>query len=152
MKIRGGFVPGRPVASLPLAALINGLTLLLLLVLVGLRAKVAPELPADYRLPSAGSLPDGVSEAELRDALEIVLTPKEARIGGSEFSLDSPVPTTELVNAIERESLRGEHPKRQIVLHGDANVPYGQVERIVRAAASVGLTRIQFAAQGGTRR
>ncbi len=142
----------RPPPGIGLPSLLNGLTLLLVFFLVGHRNRVVPELPVESSLPLVGTLPEGTPEAELRDSLGIVVTPKTARIGETLFSLETPVTIASLSAALEREMYRDGRNRKQIVLHGDSRVAYGEIDRIVRAAAAVGLTRIRFVAQSGVPR
>jgi len=150
MKIQ--FRPKRPPAGIGLPSLVNGLTLLLVFFLVGHRNRVVPELPVESRLPRVGTLPEGTPEAELRDSLGIVLTPKSVRVGETLFSLETPITLTAFSAALDRELYRDGHARKQIVLHADARVSYGEIDRIVRAAAASGLTRIRFVAQSGAPR
>lgn len=152
--IQSKFRPRHPLASIGLTSLMDVMTILLVFMLVNYRSKPGPELPKEVSLPLVSSLPVGAAESDLKDALNIVLTPGMLKVGDTAVSLIGSVESVALAfaDAVAKERNRDNRVRNQFIVQAGARTPYSEIDRIVRAASRLGVTRLRFVAQvaGGT--
>jgi biopolymer transport protein ExbD len=154
VALRWQFKPRNASSTIGLTSLMDVMTILLVFMLVNFRSKAAPEILGQGTLPIVSSLAAGAPESDLRDAISIVVTPTEIRVGDSQVALTGPVDSTAIAfaDALARERNRDGRTRSQMVVQADARTPYSEIDRLVRAASRLGITRLRFVARHGGER
>lgn len=145
------FKPRRASSMVSLTSLMDVMTILLVYILINYRDQPLGDLPSNASLPIVSNASTTVADSDLGESLNVIVTEMEMRIGETRLPMSAP---PDVFGAAFREALvaerhRGGKTRGQLMVQADARVPYRTIDRIVRAASYLGITRIRFVALTG---